>query len=249
MAWLAVGATAQADIATGPGVNVSSTAAPASPPATPDTTPPMIGGVLPGFAVVGQPFSFQPSASDTNGVALTFSISNEPAWASFDPATGRLSGTPGGGDLGPDNAITISVSDGTFTRSLPTSSINVVASPADNPRKSNYGHYFATHYSDTPADAAMLCEQPGVTGSRLAADVEPGRAGPRRLQFRLVRQGADGDRGLAQSALPALADGRVQELCQQPVKNPCPVYLQAQHSAMNSNGNGAVTCFMWEPRW
>jgi hypothetical protein len=32
-----------------------------------------------------------------------------------------------------------------------------------------------------------------------------------------------------------------------PVKNPCPAYLQAQHSALNSLGNGAATCFMWEP--
>jgi hypothetical protein len=32
-----------------------------------------------------------------------------------------------------------------------------------------------------------------------------------------------------------------------PIKNPCPKYLQAQHSALNSLGNGASTCFMWEP--
>ena len=253
MAWLAVGATVQADIATGPGANVSSTAtppspaAPASPPGTPDTTPPMIGGVLPGFAVVGEPFSFQPSASDTNGVALTFSITNEPSWASFDPATGRLSGTPGGGDLGPDNDITISVSDGTFTRSLPTSSLNVVASPADNPLKSNYGHYFATRYSDTPADAAMLCEQPGVSGvvwRQTWQEVEPS---PGAYDF-----------GSFDRALNAIAASRHPQ-CQlwlmvefksfsnSPVKNPCPAYLQAQHSGLNSGGNGSATCFMWEP--
>ena len=32
-----------------------------------------------------------------------------------------------------------------------------------------------------------------------------------------------------------------------PVKNPCPVYLQAQHSGPNAAGGGASTCFMWEP--
>jgi hypothetical protein len=32
-----------------------------------------------------------------------------------------------------------------------------------------------------------------------------------------------------------------------PVKNPCPQYLQAQHSALNVRGNGAHSCFMWEP--
>ena len=33
-----------------------------------------------------------------------------------------------------------------------------------------------------------------------------------------------------------------------PVKNPCPVYLQAKHSALNADGGRAATCFMWEPR-
>ena len=33
-----------------------------------------------------------------------------------------------------------------------------------------------------------------------------------------------------------------------PVKNPCPAYLQAQYSALNADGNGASTCFMWHPQ-
>jgi hypothetical protein len=32
-----------------------------------------------------------------------------------------------------------------------------------------------------------------------------------------------------------------------PIKNPCPQYLQAQYSGLNTFGNGAATCFMWEP--
>jgi hypothetical protein len=31
-----------------------------------------------------------------------------------------------------------------------------------------------------------------------------------------------------------------------PVRNPCPTYLQAKHSGLNSYGHGAATCFMWE---
>jgi hypothetical protein len=31
------------------------------------------------------------------------------------------------------------------------------------------------------------------------------------------------------------------------MKNPCPAHLQAQYSGLNSNGNGAATCFMWDP--
>jgi hypothetical protein len=39
-------------------------------------------------------FSFQPSASNPGGGAVTFAISNKPSWASFDAGTGRLYGTP-----------------------------------------------------------------------------------------------------------------------------------------------------------
>ena len=31
------------------------------------------------------------------------------------------------------------------------------------------------------------------------------------------------------------------------MKNPCPVYLQAKHSALNADRGNAATCFMWEP--
>jgi hypothetical protein len=42
-----------------------------------------------------------------------------PAWASFNSATGRLSGTPGPNDLGVTEGIVITVSDGTGYASLP----------------------------------------------------------------------------------------------------------------------------------
>jgi hypothetical protein len=58
---------------------------------------------------------------------LTFSIVNQPSWASFDPATGRLSGTPGPGDVGGSAAITISVSDGQSNASLAAFTITVQA--------------------------------------------------------------------------------------------------------------------------
>jgi hypothetical protein len=138
------------------------------------------------------------------------------------------------------------VSDGTYTRALPASTIVVVA-PSSTSQKSNYGHYFSTHYSDTPADAAMLCEQTGVSGvvwRQTWQEVEPSEG---------VYDFSSFDRVLAAIA------GSHNPGCQlwlfvefksfnnSPVKNPCPVYLQAQHSAPNSNGDGAATCFMWEP--
>src|SRR5690606_22338269 len=57
-------------------------------------------------------YDFTPSAADAEGDALTFSISNRPAWADFDRATGRLSGTPDANDVGRYRNIVIGVSDG-----------------------------------------------------------------------------------------------------------------------------------------
>jgi hypothetical protein len=88
--------------------------------------PPVISGVpLPSVSVL-LPYVFQPTASDPDGDTLTFSIQNRPAWATFSTSTGRLSGTPGLADIALFEDITISVSDGTSTTSLPTFSLNVL---------------------------------------------------------------------------------------------------------------------------
>jgi hypothetical protein len=80
--------------------------------------PPTISGTPPTSILAGRAYNFQPSASDPNGDGLTFSISNKPAWATFNPGTGRLYGTPGSGDVGAYTGIVIRVSDGTTTVSL-----------------------------------------------------------------------------------------------------------------------------------
>ncbi|MCT8945168.1 Ig-like domain-containing protein [Shewanella putrefaciens] len=72
------------------------------------------------------PYSFIPTATDTAGDTLTFSITNKPTWATFEPATGALTGTPTNADIGITNGIVISVSDGTLSTSLPAFSITVV---------------------------------------------------------------------------------------------------------------------------
>ena len=88
---------------------------------------PAISGTPGGSVVAGSGYSFQPSATDADGDALSFSISNKPAWASFSGSTGRLSGTPGTGSVGSYGNIVISVSDGTASASLPAFSIRVNA--------------------------------------------------------------------------------------------------------------------------
>ncbi len=89
--------------------------------------PPRISGVPVTGAVVGQAYAFQPTASDPDGQALTFSIANKPAWASFNAATGQLIGTPGTGQAGTYSGITIAVSDGAAIASLPAFTITVAA--------------------------------------------------------------------------------------------------------------------------
>jgi hypothetical protein len=91
--------------------------------------PPEISGPVSGDAVVYRPFSLRPAASDPDGDPLTFSISNLPAWASFDPASGVLFGTPQPTDVGVYGHIAISVSDGVYKVSLPEISVTVVAAP------------------------------------------------------------------------------------------------------------------------
>lgn len=74
-----------------------------------------------------QPFAFQPVASDPDGDVLSFTIANAPRWASFDTSSGRLAGTPGNGDVGTDVDVSIAVSDGKATTTLPPFDIRVFA--------------------------------------------------------------------------------------------------------------------------
>ena len=87
--------------------------------------PPTISGSPAPAVNAGSNYSFQPSASDPDGNALTFSITNRPAWANFNPSTGALTGTPTAANVGSYSNITISVSDGQAMVSLPAFSINV----------------------------------------------------------------------------------------------------------------------------
>lgn len=101
------------------------TAAPTTPP--PANRAPTISGVPPASVAAGSAYSFQPTAADPDGDALTFSITNRPAWATFTTSTGRLSGTPAATNVGTFSNIRISVSDGKATASLPTFFIQVQA--------------------------------------------------------------------------------------------------------------------------
>jgi hypothetical protein len=131
--WLAVSAVALTLAACGGGGGGSSSApseTPTQPPAT--NRAPQITGVPTTTAQVGAAYAFHPGASDADGNTLSFQISNRPAWASFDSASGSLTGTPATGNIGTNGNIVISVSDGTASVSLPAFSIQVQAAPQTN---------------------------------------------------------------------------------------------------------------------
>jgi hypothetical protein len=75
--------------------------------------------------VAGQSYSFTPTAADADGNGLTFSIQNKPAWASFNTATGALTGSLTAAQVGSYSGIAISVTDGTSSASLPAFAIAV----------------------------------------------------------------------------------------------------------------------------
>jgi hypothetical protein len=136
--------------ATGPGPSQSSSGSgpPPSGGTNSGTTTPSSGNTSPGTPVpssnsapqisgtpstsvnAGSAYSFTPSASDPGGGALSFSIQNSPSWARFSSSTGQLTGTPASSDVGTYSGITISVSDGHASASLPAFSIAVANSPS-----------------------------------------------------------------------------------------------------------------------
>jgi hypothetical protein len=107
-----------------PGFNLAVAAAPTTPPAN---RAPTISGTPPATGTVGVAYSFRPVGRDADGNPLQWSIMNRPSWATFSQTTGRLSGTPTANDIGTSARITITVSDGSLSASLPSFTIQIGA--------------------------------------------------------------------------------------------------------------------------
>jgi len=90
-----------------------------------ENRPPAISGQPAETVQVGDRYDFSPVASDLDNDGLTFSIAAKPDWASFDSATGRLSGTPQADDAGTYDGVTITVSDGDLASSIGPFAITV----------------------------------------------------------------------------------------------------------------------------
>jgi hypothetical protein len=103
---------------------------PASPPATTPDTPPSISGTPAVTVVAGSSYSFVPGVADPDSQTLTFSIASRPPWASFDPTSGAITGTPADSDVGIYQNISITVSDGSLSTALGPFQITVQARAA-----------------------------------------------------------------------------------------------------------------------
>jgi hypothetical protein len=86
---------------------------------------PTISGTPATAVNAGSAYAFRPTAADADGDTLTFSIANRPAWATFNAATGQLSGTPASASAGTYSNIVISVSDGKASAALAAFAITV----------------------------------------------------------------------------------------------------------------------------
>lgn len=81
------------------------------------------------YTLAGEPYGFSPIAIVNGPGAYLFTIQNPPPWATFDPVTGRLSGTPGIADVGQYPGIRISLFTGLGIITMPEFIINVQPPP------------------------------------------------------------------------------------------------------------------------
>jgi hypothetical protein len=111
-----------------PAFSITATTTGAAPTPTPvpsSNAAPVIKGVPATAIAANAAYVFQPTASDSNGDKLSFSISNKPSWAVFNTTTGQLSGTPSASDVASYGGISISVSDGKTVTNLSAFAIAV----------------------------------------------------------------------------------------------------------------------------
>jgi Putative Ig domain/Fibronectin type III domain len=113
---------------------------------------PTISGSPPTTVSAGQPYSFRPTAADIDGDKLSFRVGNLPSWASYDRATGQISGTPGAANVGKYLNVTVRVTDGRYWTSLPAFNITVTQPTVVAPTTTNR----APTISGTPVTSARV---------------------------------------------------------------------------------------------
>lgn len=95
-------------------------------PVPPANATPTISGTPSSSVLMGDQYSFTPSASDADNDPLTFDVQGEPNWLSINSSSGALTGRPTLADVGSYSGIVVSVSDGSASASLPQFGVDVV---------------------------------------------------------------------------------------------------------------------------
>ena len=97
----------------------------------------IVNGVPPTTVRAGAKYQYIPSAANSDGRALSFSITNKPDWATFGETNGELSGIPDTNDVGTTPEIQIVVSDGASQATVgPFRIIVIPIAPSPAPRPS-----------------------------------------------------------------------------------------------------------------
>jgi len=107
---------------------VTATTAGLATPSVSRNEPPIITIAAVTDAQVGATFNYQPTVQDPDHDTLRFTAVNLPTWASLDPASGLISGTPGPADEGVYESISITVADA--THKVATAPFSITVSPA-----------------------------------------------------------------------------------------------------------------------
>ena len=146
--------------------------------------------------MAGAAYSFQPTVSASG--AVTYTITNQPAWATFNSSTGALGGTPTLANVGTAGNVTITASNGTSTASIGPFTIAVTAgsatltwsAPIDNTNGSTLTDLAGFHvYYGTSATA--LTTELSVAGANATGYVVSGlTAGT--YYFTVTAYGSDG---------------------------------------------------------
>lgn len=125
--------------------------------------------------VAGAAYTFEPTTTNPEGGTLKFAIKNMPAWARFDTATGKLTGTPNLTQLGTYHSIVVSVSNGRESAHLPQFSIAVTAGSATlswiapthttngTPIRDLAG--YTVYYGTSPDDLIQIIDLPDPTAT------------------------------------------------------------------------------------
>lgn len=116
-------ATETASTAGSPSSILQTSSASSTPTGSPDNL--SIAGTPSTSVVAGQAYSFQPSATDSSGRSVQYSVAGKPLWATFNQSTGALTGTPTTAEVGVNVDVQITASDGTTSAALPSFEITV----------------------------------------------------------------------------------------------------------------------------